>query len=66
MILPCLSSVVRVRSRWADAEKKMSTTEMVIKRLDEELEELVAQMNIYFRQIKSGKCKSDLITSMTP
>lgn len=31
----------------------MSTTEMVIKRLDEELEELVAQMNIYFRQIKS-------------
>lgn len=31
----------------------MSTTEMVIKRLDEELEELVAQMNVYFRQIKS-------------
>ena len=30
---------------------------MVIKRLDEELEELVAQMNVYFRQIRSGKCK---------
>lgn len=45
----------------------MSTTEMVIRRLDEELEELVAQMNLYFRQIKSGKClQNDLLVYVAP